>query len=255
MKTETKPAVSAPFACYVILVCLGPLKLPAYAQAPTTTAIGEDQIFQELVRRNQIRNDELREYTANRAYRVSDPRGKIHAAKQGRMEFHAPDVKRFTTTGEEGSGIVRRLALNPLISSEIKAAAGKDHHDSAITPANYRLKLLGEEDVRNYSCYVLQATPTRIDKYLFEGKVWVDKQDFAVVRIEGHPAASLSFWIKRADFVRDYQRVDGFWLPHRDETVVQVRIYGRKVLTIDHQDYTLNGNPASETVAGRALPR
>ncbi len=251
MRTDVRTVVPVLFLCCASFVCLGPLSIPARAQPSNAPMLGEDEIFQELVRRNQIRSDELREYTANRAYRVSDPSGKIDAAKEGRMDFHAPGLKRFTTTGEQGSGIVRRLALNPLISSEIKTAAGKDHRDSSISPANYRLKLLGEEDLRNYRCYVLRATPTRVDKYLFEGRIWVDKQDFAVVRIEGHPAANLSFWIKRADFVRDYQRVDGFWLPLRDETVVQVRIYGRKVLTIDHQEYTLNGNSASETAAAR----
>src|SRR5262249_19660368 len=63
---------------------------------------------------------------------------------------------------------------------------------------------------------------------------------YAVVRIEGHPAKKLSFWIERADFVRQYQKVDGFWLPERDQTLVQVRLYGKKVLTIDHQDYAVN---------------
>ncbi len=121
--------------------------------------------------------------------------------------------------------------------ARLKAAGGKDRHDSAITPANYNLELIGPGDVRSHHCFVLRATPKRADKYLFEGKVWVDAQDFAVVRIEGHPAANLSFWIKQADFVRDYEKVDGFWLPQRDETTVQVRIYGRKVLTIDHRDY------------------
>jgi hypothetical protein len=56
----------------------------------------------------------------------------------------------------------------------------------------------------------MYSGPKRVDKYLFEGKVWVDQQDFAVVRIEGRPAAKLSFWIKRAEFVRQYQKVDGF---------------------------------------------
>jgi hypothetical protein len=36
-----------------------------------------------------------------------------------------------------GLGIVRRMALNQLISSEVEAAAGKEHHDSAISPENY----------------------------------------------------------------------------------------------------------------------
>jgi hypothetical protein len=91
----------------------------------------------------------------------------------------------------------------------------------------------------------------RADKYLFDGKLWVDEQDFAVVKIEGGPAANLSFWIRRAEFVREYQRVGGFWLPMRDKTLVEVRLYGKKVLTIEHRDYTVCG--ADRTAAG-ALP-
>jgi hypothetical protein len=88
---------------------------------------------------------------------------------------------------------------------------------------------------------LVRAIPKRPDKYLFEGKVWIDTEDFAVVRIAGHPAKKLSFWIERADFVREYQKIDGFWLSKKDETLVQVRMYGKKVLTIDHQNYTVTG--------------
>lgn len=139
------------------------------------------------------------------------------------MEFRAPDQKSFVTTSESGSGIIRQMALKPLISSEIETAAGKQHHDSAISPANYSLDLLGEQQVGPYHCFVAQAVPKRNDKYLFEGKLWIDAEDYAVVRIEGHPAKKLSFWIERADFVRQYQRINGFWLPEKDETLVQVR--------------------------------
>jgi hypothetical protein len=136
---------------------------------------------------------------------------------------------------------VRRLALNPLIASEIEAASGKQHHDSAITPANYTFELLGEQQVGPYHCIVARATPRRADKYLFEGKVWIDTEDYAVVRIAGHPAKKLSFWIERADFVREYQRIDGFWLSKKDVTFVKVRMYGQKVLTINHQNYAVTG--------------
>jgi len=202
-------------------------------------ALSSDQIFAQLIGRNQTRAGGLLEYTADRVYRVSDPGGKIHAQIEGRMEFEFPESKTFVTRSEAGSAIVRHLALKPLIASEINAARGKDRHDSAIAPANYTLESIGEDTVRAHPCYVLRASPKRADKYLFEGKVWVDKQDFAVVRIEGHPAANLSFWIKRADFVRDYEKVAGFWLPLKDETFVQVRMYGKKILTIDHADYAV----------------
>jgi len=204
---------------------------------PLRPGVTEKQLFADLVAHNGSRSAELLEYKATRTYQVSDLQGKVHAQEVGRMEYLAPDQKTFVVTSESGSGLVRHLALNPLIASEIRAAAGKEHHDSSISPDNYNLELLGEQQLGPYRCFVAQAVPKRADKYLFEGKVWIDVQDYAVVRIEGHPATTLSFWIKRADFVREYQKIDGFWLPQMDKTVVHVRLYGKKVLTIDHRDY------------------
>jgi hypothetical protein len=186
------------------------------------------------------------DYTVLRTYRVVDLKGKVHAEEVGQMEFRAPDQKSFVVRSEEGSGVIRQMALKPLISSEIETAAGKQHHDSAISPANYSLDLLGEQQVGPYHCFVAQAVPKRKDKYLFEGKLWIDVDDYAVVRIEGHPAKKLSFWIERADFVRQYQKIDGFWLPEKDQTLVQVRLYGKKLLTIDHQDYVVNAAQKKE---------
>jgi hypothetical protein len=208
---------------------------------PLSSAIDENALFSQMLTHNAIRNAALLGYTELRTYEVTDTTGKVRAQESGQMEYRAPDKKTFVTTSESGSGMVRRLALNPLIASEIEAAAGKQHHDSAITPANYNFELLGEQQVGPYQCFVVRATPKRPDKYLFEGKVWIDTQDFAVVRIAGHPAKKLSFWIERADFVRNYQKIDGFWLSQRDETFVRVRLYGKKILIIDHENYRLAG--------------
>jgi len=209
--------------------------------APLSSAIDENTIFAQMLTHNAVRNAALLGYTELRTYQVTDTTGKVRAQESGQMEYRAPDMKTFVTTYESGSGVVRRLALNPLIASEIEAAAGKQHHDSAITPANYNFELLGEQQVGPYQCFVVRAMPKRADKYLFEGKVWIDTRDFAVVRIAGHPAKKLSFWVERADFVRNYQKIDGFWLPQKDETFVQVRLYGKKILIIDHENYTLAG--------------
>jgi len=208
---------------------------------PLPPDIGESSLFSELLAHNELRNAALAGYTEQRTYQVTDLTGRVRAQEIGRMEYRAPDKKTFATTSESGSGLVRRLALNPLIASEIDAASGKQHHDSAITPENYTLELLGEQQVGPYRCILVRATPKRTDKYLFEGKVWIDSEDFAVVRITGHPAKKLSFWIERVEFVREYQKIDGFWLPQKDETHVQVRMYGQKVLTIDHQNYIVTG--------------
>jgi outer membrane lipoprotein-sorting protein len=219
------------------------LTTPLEALRPGITAV---QLFDELVAHNSLRAATLLSYTALRTYQVVDLKGKVHAEEIGRMQYLAPDQKKFVVTSEKGSVVVRRLALNALIASEIETAAGKQHHDSAISPANYSLDLLGEQQVGPYHCFVAQAIPKRRDKYLFEGKVWIDAEDYAVVRIEGRPAKKLSFWIQRADFVRQYQRIGGFWLPQRDMTFVDVRLYGNKVLTIDHHEYSVNSPVAIE---------
>jgi hypothetical protein len=213
---------------------------------PLRSGVSGDQLFSRLETQNEIRKQALRDYMALRTYQVIDLKGKVHAEEIGEMAFRAPERKTFVVASESGSGLIRRMALNPLISSEIEAAAGKEHHDSAISPANYSLDLLGEQQVGHHHCFVAQAVPKRKDKYLFEGKLWIDADDYAVVRIEGHPAKKLSFWIERADFVRQYQKIDGFWLPEQDQTFVHVRLYGTKVLNIKHQNYVVNAGQNRE---------
>ena len=207
--------------------------------------VTESQVLAELAAHNEARKAALHDYTVLRTYQVIDLKGKVHAEEIGRMEFFSPDKKAFTVTSESGSGLVRHMALNPLINSEIEAAAGKEHHDSAISTDNYSLNLLGEQQLGPYRCFVAEAVPKRKDKYLFEGKVWIDANDYSVVRIEGHPAKKLSIWIQRADFVRQYQKIDGFWLPEKDQTLVQVRLYGKKLLKIEHRNYVVNAGQST----------
>src|SRR5216684_2044363 len=199
-----------------------------------------DEIIAKMLESNRLRNEQLRRYSAVRTYEIRNLEGKLAAQAVVRVDYEAPDKKTFNKASEKGSGIVRHLVFDRLMQSEGETSAGREHHDSAITAANYTFVLAGEEEVGPYHCFVLEATPKRKDKYLFEGTIWVDAEDFAVVKITGHPAKKPSFWINRADFVRQYQKVDGFWVPYRDETSVEVKMYGRRVFTIDHQQYVIN---------------
>lgn len=219
---------------------------------PLHAGVTAEELFSRMTTRNDLRSAALRGYAVFRTYQVVDLKGKVHAEEIGRMEYRAPDKKAFFVTSESGSALVRHLALRPLIASEIEAATGRQHHDSSITPANYTLQLLGEQQVGGYHCYVAQAVPKRRDKYLFEGKIWIDAMDYAIVRIEGHPAKKLSFWIEQADFVREYEKIDKVWLSRRDQTFVHVRLYGKKVLTIDHRDYTVNDTDSASTAVMHA---
>ena len=216
---------------------------------PAYEGMTGDQLFARLLESNRARDARLRQYSAVRTYRVANDKGKLYTQEIVRVDYQAPDRKDFRTISVEGSGLVRDLVLKRLIESESETSSGRAHHDSAIKPANYEFNLLGEQDIGSYHCLVAEATPKRKDKYLFEGKVWIDAQDYAIVRIAGQPAKSLSFWITRADFVRDYEKVGDFWLPARDETWVHMRLYGKKILSIRHGDYVVNAD-AGDTRPG-----
>src|SRR6266853_2367130 len=203
-----------------------------------------DDVIAQMLQRNLLRNQQLQQYSAVRTYEIRNLEGKVAAQAVVYVEYRAPDKKTFSKTSEKGSGIVRHLVFDRLIQSESETSSGREHHNSAITTAKYTFTLAGEEEVGPYHCFVLEAIPKRKDKYLFEGKIWIDAADFAVVKIAGHPAKKPSFWINRAEFVRQYQRIAGFWLPFRDETSVDVKMYGKRIFTIDHQQYVINADSA-----------
>src|ERR1700722_16303111 len=163
----------APSLAAAAIVAMAMLATEANAQAaeaelpqlsavidPLRPGITESQVFAKLAEHNEQRRSGLRNYNVLRTYQVIDLKGKVHAEEVGRMEFLAPDKKTFTVNSETGSGLVRHMALNPLMKSEIETAAGKEHHDSAISADNYSLNLLGEQQVGPYRCFALRSVPS-----------------------------------------------------------------------------------------------
>jgi hypothetical protein len=222
---------------------------------PAPPGLTADDVFAKVIEHNQLRNSLLREYSEVRTYEIRTTSGRLSAQAVVQITYRAPDEKNFQAVSQQGSLLVRHLVFDRLISAEQETAAGREHHDSAITAANYTFTLLGMQDLGPYHCFVVEAEPRTQSKYLFEGRIWIDAQDFAIVRIAGHPARKLSFWIHRIEFVRQYQRIGENWLPYEDDSCVDVRAYGRRVFTIDHRQYSVNGAvqlPAAEPVPASA---
>jgi hypothetical protein len=172
-------------------------------------------------------------------YRVKDEKGKVSAEAKVMLHYRAPDTKEFKIVAETGSGLIRSRVFKPLMQVEVETAAGRNRYDSSVTPNNYTFTLLGEEDVAGAHCFVVQTTAKRADKYLFNGKVWVHATEFALVQVAGQPAKNPSVWIKRVEFVRRYQKLKEFWLPLKNESITQVRVFGKNILTIDYDLYEI----------------
>ena len=205
--------------------------------ADSAGTVTSDTLFAKLLDRNQWRDSLLQRYSVRRIYRVTNSKGVLSAEEQVSLQFEAPGTKKYDVVSEKGSAAIRRLVFKPLLESEVETAGGRSRHNSSITPSNYSLEIVGQEEIDGRPCYVVIATPLRKNKYLFKGKVWIDSADFAVVKIDGEPAKNPSWWTRKIHFVRQCQKIGDFWLPRTDESVTTVRIFGTHILTIEHRDY------------------
>ncbi len=92
--------------------------------------------------------------------------------------------------------------------------------------------------------YVLAVAPKTKSKFLFRGRVWVDADDFAVVRLKAEPAKNPSFWTKASQIEQSYVKVSDFWLPERNHSVSSILLGGQAELTIEYQNYKVTGSAA-----------
>jgi len=189
-----------------------------------------EDLFSRLKARHRWQEARLIRLSGVRIYKLEDGKDKIVAEEAAGVEYTAPATETFTITSGKGSGFVRHRIFQRLMEVEEK-----------------RIRV--NKDPDNSDCSVVHAVPKRKEIDLFEGKIWIDNQDFAIVKITGHLAKSPSLWIKQVDFVRDYQKIDGFWLLSREEAVSAIRIFGKETLTVDYQNYTVN-----KVGAGQSLP-
>jgi len=208
-------------------------------QALENSSLPSERIFEQLELKNREREEALREYSHHRTYRVLKEDHTSRAELQVESHYTPPGQKSFKTLMRKGSSWIHRFVFQRLLDAETDAASGKSKQDNSITSRNYTFRLLGEAVIRDYPCYVMEATPRRQAKYLFIGKIWIHKTDFAIVRIEGHPAKKVSMWVRRTDITRDYQKIGAFWLPLHDYTLSDVYLFGKNILEIQYLDYQI----------------
>jgi hypothetical protein len=201
--------------------------------APLTT----DEIVERMVAMNRARAEALRSYTATCVYHVQNDNHNKSADLVVRVLFLWPNQKESTVLSESGSSVLRSHVLNRLLEEESEAMQAENRRQTDMNPQNYEFRLVSYERTGPHDSYVIEVVPKTRNKFLFQGRVWVDAEDFGIVRMEGAPAKSPSWWTTDIEVSHSYCKVGDFWLPARNETIAQVRIFGRSVLTIVYKDY------------------
>jgi hypothetical protein len=236
------------------LAVLAMLSVTAIAgqPAPSLTA---NEIVSRMLAANRTRAENLKHYESVRVYELvykgfpSDRRARMVVD----LSYDQPGQKTFRIISEEGSRVLLDHVLHRAIESEQEAADQKNRAETDLNPNNYDFELLGPDTVDGRSAYVLRVKPKRGNKFLYDGRVWVDAAEFAVIRIDAKPARSPSLWISRATIQHRYQKHGEFWLPARNESRSHARFGGDALLTIDYSGYVINAaGPVPAAPAAKA---
>lgn len=233
---------------------------PATAQLSNTPAIEPntaqttEQVVNKLVQRNLERAHALAAYQGTRIYRLEYHGfpGSRSAEMTVAVKYHSPGTKEFSIRSETGSRLLIEMVFHKLLQSEKEALTEENQAHVALNHDNYRFALAGYEPMPTGPCYVLSVEPLTKNKLLYRGRIWVDAEDFAVVRIEAAPAKTPSFWTKETRIEQVYAKVGDFWLPVSNRSSSAIRLGGQADFTIDYQDYQITAATplGTTTVAG-----
>ena len=170
------------------------------------------------------------------------------------VRYTSPETKQFVILSESGSKLLIERVFKKLLQSEKEALAEENPRHTALNRDNYTFAQVGYESKPTGALYVLSVEPRTRNKFLYRGRIWVDAEDFAVVRLEGEPAKNPSFWTKDTKIDQTYAKVNDFWFPASNRSTTSFRLGGRAYLTIEYQDYQTTAAPSmkdsTSTVAG-----
>lgn len=207
----------------------------AAEQGPTANL--DVQTVVERMTAAQIENHErARAYKVVREYNLTSEKKEAGDRVVAEVSFVPPGTKEYAirnAEGGRGEKVVRRVL-------EHEAALAGTWEQTALTDANYSFDLEGTEIVDGYQCYVLGLAPKRDSKDLIRGRAYIDASTYKVRRIEGEPAKSPSWWVKKVAVTLYFQDVRGSWMQTGTRADAEVRLFGRHTLESRDIDYRVS---------------
>ncbi len=181
---------------------------------------------------------QLASYRSTRKYVLNATQRKEFLTADVLMNYSSARGETLDITGWTGSSGVYRLALRKILESEASFTRPQNKSQLRLSEDNYSFELLGKEQREGWLCYVLRIKPRRRSKYLLEGRIWIDAENYGLVRLDGQVTVG-SFWVGRPYVVQDLQYVDGFWILRNSKWSTRARCVGDVALSIETSSYQL----------------
>ncbi|MGH9660919.1 MAG: hypothetical protein ACRD96_20390 [Bryobacteraceae bacterium] len=161
--------------------------------------------------------------------------GKLHALRRiseiGRITYEA---LRF-----DGDRSIKNEVIARYMAAESEERSPKQLTSIAINPENYKFKYKGMQNAGGRLAHIFQLSPRKKRVGLFQGELWIDSVTFLPLKESGKFVKNPSIFLKKVEFVREYEIRDGVAIPTRVESTVDTRLVGKAHLTVAFSGITL----------------
>jgi hypothetical protein len=221
----------------------------AIAADDSGTPPAAEEIVTRMAAHDLARQASIEGYVGMRRYVLENHKFHKRAEMLVQVQGDRDGTKHFEVVSEEGWGGARKHVLHKMLESETETSRPEIRATARLIRENYDFALVGTELAAGRAAYVLEIKPKRNEKYLFEGRIWVDAEDYALARAEGKPAKKPSFWTKSIHFVQIYQKRGPAWFPLSTQSVTEAHLFGTTDVSIEYFDYAPRmPNPTDNSV-------
>ncbi|MEY2604877.1 MAG: hypothetical protein QOH31_2686 [Verrucomicrobiota bacterium] len=229
--------------------------LPAEAQDSTTNPTA-DEIVTRMTAHDLARQSSVEGYSGMRRYILANQKYHKRAEMLVQVQGDKDGTKHLDVVSEDGWKAAHKHVLHKMLESEMEVSRPEMRARARLISENYDFAFVGTELVADRRAYVLEIRPKRNEHYLFEGRIWVDAEDYALVRAEGKPAKKPSFWTKSIHFVQVYQKCGPVWFPLSTQSVTEARLVGTTDVSIEYFDYApkIPNSSGNSVVSAKVMP-
>ena len=207
--------------------------------AAETASAPSDAIVENYCTASQAQAQTTRGASMDVEIDASLPKLKKHGRLHALRRISPLGLIRYERAQFEGDRVVIREVISRYLTAEVDAQK-EQSAEIAVTPRNYKFKSKGMNQIAGQDVYVFEVTPRQKREKLFKGEVWIDARTFLKVRESGYLVKNPDFMVKKVTFIRKYEIRDGISVPRQEQSVADVRLFGKVELTIDFSNFSID---------------
>lgn len=222
-------------AWLVALVCWKAMPSMATDWPGPEHPVAQQIILERMERRHAEQLEQVASLEGSRQLVAAHPLLKKPAYWHLAESYRAPGSRSLRILRGDAPEFLERQLLRPILAAEEETARAEVRPLVDISRANYSFQFVRSDDARQ--AYVFRLEPRTGQRYLLRGLIWIDRDDYAVKRIEGSPAQKQSIWVKHSEFVHEFGKFGRFWFPVHHRSVARLRMFGAATLEVHYSHY------------------